>query len=342
LFKIPRIILANNPGARNMTGTRHPQGKAMEIRKLQEALEELVFVGQAHRENIFFELARQGDTAEGLAKRLGFRIRPVWVLLEALVEMKYLVKKKDIYLVPESVRVRLVDSSSAGYEGDFWQFLLYLIDPWKTLPHVLKKGKPDKKSYRNLSLEHFIRGMDSPWKKKLAPEIVDICLKHVPGARAAADIGGAPGTMAREFASRGLKTIVFDLPQCLAVTKKELSKIKNIRVVEGDATESLPRGPYDIAFLGNLCHGQSPENNAKIISMCYGRLAKGGIIVIFDNFRGESPVAARLALHMITQSEQGDIYTGEQYIEWLDKAGFRDIAGEKLTEPAWSLLIARK
>jgi SAM-dependent methyltransferase len=314
----------------------------MDVRKLQSALEELIFVGQAHKAGIFRELRARSDTAGGLALRMGYNQRATWTLLEALVEMAYREKKGDRYMVGDEIHERLVNAGGDSYEGDFWQFLLYLIDPWKSLPYVLKKGRPDKKTYKNLSMDDFIRGMDSPWKKKLAPEIVDRCLSHCPGASCVADIGGAPGTMAREFARRGLKTIVYDLPVSLAVTKKALARVKNIRVSEGDATTSLPRGPYDIAFLGNLCHGQSPEDNRNILERCHGRLKKKGIVVIFDNIRGESPVAARIALHMLTQSEQGDIYTRDHYVRWLEQAGFGEITDETLSDPAWKLLIARK
>ena len=310
----------------------------MNIRDLQKALEETIFVGQAHRLGIFEELHKRADTSEGLAGRMGFDKRCTWVLLEALAEMSYLKKTGDVYSVPEDVLNRLVDRSSREYEGDFWQFLLYLINPWRTLPYVLKHGKPDEKSYQDFSMQDFIRGMDSPWKKIIAPEIVDRCLKHHPGARSVIDIGGAPGTVAREFAGRGFRTAVFDLPEAVEVTRDDLSSVEGIEIHAGDATRSLPEGVYDIAFLGNLCHGQSPEDNAEIIKRCRQRLSDGGLVVVFDNLRGESYLGATLALHMITQSPRGDIYSREQYLEWLNGAGFRDLKVEALSDPAWQLV----
>ncbi|MCP4135181.1 MAG: methyltransferase domain-containing protein [bacterium] len=314
----------------------------MDIRELQEAVEELVFVGAAHKEGVLQELYDKKDTAEGLAGRMDMDKRAVYLLLEALTEMSYLEKKDEIYSVPGDVYERLIDTAGNNYEGDFWQFLVYLVEPWKTLPYVLKHGEPDVNSYKNLSINDFIRGMNSPWKKKLAPEIVSICMRHHSSASVVADIGGAPGTMAREFASRGLRTIIFDLPECAEVMEEELSAVDNIEIVKGDATVSLPQGSYDIAFLGNICHGQSPEDNAKIISMCYEHLNDNGIIVIFDNVRNESYLGSRLALHMLTQSKQGDIFTKDEYFSWITDAGFKDPVAESLSEKAWKLLIARK
>jgi hypothetical protein len=314
----------------------------MNIRDLQRAVEETIFVGTAHRLGVLEELDRKPDTAAGLAARMGFDARVVRVLLEALVEMGYCSSGVNGYSVSEEARVRLIDKGGPGYEGNFWNFLLYLMNPWRSLPHVLKNGKPDMSSYEGFSMTDFIKGMDSPWKKKVAPEIVDFCLKQCPHARTAADIGGAPGTIARQFALRGIRTIVFDLPDAIEVTRNELSGVRGIELVEGDATDSLPAGPYDIAFLGNLCHGQSPADNAKIIRMCYERLSEHGIIAVFDNLRGESYLGATLALHMITQSPLGDIYTRQEYTDWLTDAGFSDLSVVQLSDPAWQLVIGKK
>ncbi len=314
----------------------------MEIRKMQEAAEELVFVGMTHRLGIFDKLNSRPSTAEEFSKDMNFDYRCTWTLLEALVEMSYLDRKGDRYHVPADVIPRLVDSSSDMYEGDFLQFLLYLLNPWRSLPHVLRTGEPDVNSYAELSLHDFIRGMNSPWKKSLAPEIAEKTLLRVPGAKVVADIGGAPGTMARAFAVRGLRTIVFDLPDCIDVMADELKTVPGIEIVKGDATIQLPEGPWDIAFLGNICHGQSPEDNEKIIKGCYERLNKGGVIVVFDNLRNEGYNVARIALHMITQSVKGDIYTREQYLSWIKSAGFTGEEVIPLSDKAWHLVIAKK
>jgi SAM-dependent methyltransferase len=314
----------------------------MNVRELQRAVEETIFVGCAHRMGILTELHRNPDTAAGIARRMGLDARVTWALLEALVEMEYCIVSDGKYAITDDTRARLVEVGGPDYEGDFWSFLLYLMNPWRSLPSVLKTGKPDVSSYEGFSMTDFIRGMDSPWKKIIVPEIIDICLQYCPHAQTAADIGGAPGTIAREFARRGVKTIVFDLPEAIAVTRDELSRVPGIELSEGDATRNMPDGPYDIAFLGNLCHGQSPEDNAAIIRRCSDHLAEHGIIVIFDNLRGESYLGATLALHMVTQSPYGNVYSRDEYLKWCADAKFRDVSVIKLSDPAWQLVIGRK
>ena len=105
---------------------------------------------------------------------------------------------------------------------------------------------------------------------------------------------------------------------------------------------ALPKSHVDIAFLGNLCHGQSPEDNQKIISMCHEILNKDGIIAIFDNLRDESYLGATLALHMLTQSKKGNIYSREEYFTWLQQAGFKMPKVYQLSDRAWQLIIAKK
>ena len=314
----------------------------MHIRELQHAVEETIFVGAAHRLGLFAELNRQPDTAHGLARRMGFDRRVTGVLLEALVEMGYCTASDGVYSVTGDTARSLVDVEGAGYEGHFWNFLLYLINPWRSLPYVLKNGKPDESSFAGISMYDFIMGMDSPWKKKIAPEIVDACLKQCPHAGTAADIGGAPGTIAMEFARRGVRTIVYDLPESIAVTRQKLSLVPEIDIQTGDATTALPTGSYDIAFLGNICHGQSPEDNAAIMLRCHDHLNEGGLIAVFDNLRGESYRGATLALHMVTQSTRGDIYSRGEYFDWLSQAGFRELSVLQLSDPAWQLVLGKK
>ena len=76
--------------------------------------------------------------------------------------------------------------------------------------------------------------------------------------------------------------------------------------------------------------------------MCHQNLDDNGIIAIFDNIRGESYLGATLALHMLTQSKRGNIYTRNEYIQWLDTAGFRDVEVRSLSDPAWQVIIAFK
>ena len=51
---------------------------------------------------------------------------------------------------------------------------------------------------------------------------------------------------------------------------------------------------------------------------------------------------ATLALHMITQSPHGNVYSRAEYCAWIDAAGFTGTEVLQLSDPAWQLIIARK
>ena len=76
--------------------------------------------------------------------------------------------------------------------------------------------------------------------------------------------------------------------------------------------------------------------------MCHHQLNDDGIIVIFDNLRGESYLGATLALHMITQSPKGDVYSRDEYYKWLENVGFRDLMVKQISDPAWQIIIGYK
>lgn len=76
--------------------------------------------------------------------------------------------------------------------------------------------------------------------------------------------------------------------------------------------------------------------------MSHEHLNDSGIIVIFDNLRNESSLGATLALHMVTQSPLGNIYTRDEYYNWCVKAGFSDLTVVQISDPAWQLVIGRK
>ncbi len=83
---------------------------------------------------MFDALDEKNDTAAGLAARMKFDRRATVALLDALVEMKYLRKKRDGLFGDAATRRRLVDRAGREYEGDFWSFLMYLVNHGARFP----------------------------------------------------------------------------------------------------------------------------------------------------------------------------------------------------------------
>ena len=57
---------------------------------------------------------------------------------------------------------------------------------------------------------------------------------------------------------------------------------EDVALAGGDFTESLPPGPFDLAYLGNVLHIYGPQTNADVTRRVYQILNPGGTIAIQD------------------------------------------------------------
>jgi len=76
------------------------------------------------------------------------------------------------------------------------------------------------------------------------------------------------------------------LPEVIKMMQPELDPGLPIKMVKGDFTEGLPPGPYDLVYLGNVCHIYGERENRKLFRDAAQVLKPGGQIVIVDMLRG--------------------------------------------------------
>jgi hypothetical protein len=67
------------------------------------------------------------------------------------------------------------------------------------------------------------------------------------------------------------------------------------------------------------------QENRELFRKAYNVLATGGRITVSDFIRGTNPFAAIFGVNMLTNTQNGDTYALEQYIEWLESAGFSNV-----------------
>jgi len=149
------------------------------------------------------------------------------------------------------------------------------------------------------------------------------------------DIGGGPLNYARPFAALGARVTVLDLPEVVNQMAPSLNKTENIQMVPGDFNEGLPPGPFDLAFLGNICHIFGEPENRELFKKVAGVLSPGGSIAVVDFIRGTGPMAAVFGVNMLVNTKNGGTWTLEQYTTWLGDAGlsevtFHPVAGRQI------------
>lgn len=283
--------------------------------------QEFLIVGAAVQTGMFDAIKNNPQTLEELSVSTGSDRRALWTVTEALVALGYLeYEDKKIKLTGEAYSI-LYDQNSDSYTGCSFMHTYNLISTWLHLPEVLKTGRPAPRKKSPGQSKDFITAM-SHHAKKSAPEIVEVCLKGLPQSPRVLDVGGGPLTYAIAFAQKGAIVTVLDLPEVIDMMMSELDPNLPISMAKGDFTIGLPKGPFDLIYLGNVCHIYGEKENSKLFTDASSELEVGGRLVINDMIRGTGAWPSLFAVNMLVNTNSGGTWTYEQYKSWLQDAGF--------------------
>jgi SAM-dependent methyltransferase len=157
------------------------------------------------------------------------------------------------------------------------------------------------------------------------------------------DVGGGHGRYARTFADAGYPATLFDLPHVIELAKRRHGDA--LAYIAGDfhSAEDFG-GPYDLCYLSNVVHGESPAANASLVQRLAQSLRSGGRIAIKDMFldeHGQDPKnAVFFGLTMLFYTEQGSSPTLHDARSWFEQAGLVDLTVTVLD--THQLVCARK
>lgn len=286
--------------------------------------QELLILGAAVKSGIIEALQLKPMSSEELARELKADGRSIWTVCEALAALGYLSPGEGKYqLSPEAVNM-LYNPEAPDYTGFTFMHRYNIINAWVQLPQVIASGKPAQVERGADNTKYFMLAMSSVAGMS-APAIAEFCLGDQGQGIKILDIGGGPLTYAKAFASRRAKVTVLDLPNVVNHMSSQAAAQDGIEMVPGDFNEGLPPGPFDMAFLGNICHIFGEPENRELFKKVAGVLSPGGRIAIVDMIRGTNPMASLFAVNMLVNTKNGGTWTLEQYSLWLGDAGFSDI-----------------
>jgi len=302
----------------------------------------LVLIGSALKTGIFLALIEEKDI-DTLTCELKADKRAMYIVLEALCGMGYVEKKKDKYIIAKGA-CPLFNKAGDEYVGGYLPHFMNRIKAWLELPLIIKGEKPGRKKPENIGV--FMNAMASR-PDSIVEKVVDECLKRKKDAKNVIDLGGGPGKYSRTFVNRGLKAVLFDMPETIDHVSKEfrLSGIKDLTLKKGDFTnheffKEFKEHSFDIVFMGNITHIYSEDENRKLLLRVRKLVKKGGIVAIEDFVRGRSPLASMFAVNMLASTESGGTWTEAQYREWLNSAGFSGIEVIDLDDNEKQLITA--
>lgn len=281
---------------------------------------ELLILGAAVQTGIIDALEKRPMTVQELAEEFKADTRALWVVVEALAAVGYLTGQGEAHTLTEDARNMLYNPAAPNYTGFAFMHRYNQIKSWINLPGVIATGQPSPRERGKENTRYFMEAMHYGARQS-APAMAEFLLTGGGEGVRVLDIGGGPLVYAGAFAGRGARVTVLDLPEVVEMMGDQ-AKALGIEMVPGDFNVGLPRGDFDLAYLGNICHIFGEQENRELFKKVRDVLAPGGRIAIVDFIRGTNPMAAVFGVNMLVNTKNGGTWTLEQYEQWLGDAGF--------------------
>lgn len=176
-----------------------------------------------------------------------------------------------------------------------------------------------------------------------APAVVDACLRRFRGARRVLDLGGGHGEHALAFARRGLAVTMQDRAPAIELARRAgRLGTAGVALFEGDFFDTLPAGPFDIAFCAAVTDTYDGAGNAALCRRLAGIVAPGGGVALLAFVRGRNNVVPVFSVQMLAAGGRGDTHREEDYRRWLGQAGFGAVEVHDIDGLPQSLLLAAR
>lgn len=280
---------------------------------------------------------------EDLTVRLGCNRRALDMLLGALAAMKLVERKNGLVGAARSV-LPFLSRNSPEYMGFIIKHHFQIMPGWLRLDKAVLTGgsTTDRRTGQTHDLaerESFLMGMFNVARLQ-AGQVADAL--DLSGRGRLLDLGGGPGTYALHFCQKNpkLKATVFDLPTTEPFALKIIASFDlqdRVDFVAGDfITGDLPVG-YDVVWLSQVLHGESPSSAAALVARAASCLMPGGIVCVqeflLDEDKNGPMHAALFNLNMLVQTRGGQAYSEKEVENMLVAAGAARVSTLKADLP---------
>jgi O-methyltransferase domain/Dimerisation domain len=299
---------------------------------------------------VFTELANGPEPLEILQGRLGLHRRASRDFLDALVALKFLERNDGKYSNTPSTAFFL-DKRKPSYIGGILEMANHRLYPfWGHLTTALRTGAPQNETkdggpdpfallYADPArLKQFLGAMTGishggnmtiarqfPWKQY----------------RTAVDVGTAQGDLITQvsLANPHIEGTGFDLPAVGPIFEEyvEANRLSSrVKFVPGSFFEQpLPKA--DVVMMGHILHDWDLETKRMLIAKAFAALPPGGAYIVYesiiDDERSSNAFGLLMSLNMLIETSGGFDYTGNDCMQWMKDAGFRETRVEHLVGP---------
>lgn len=294
-----------------------------------------------------FSATTDGASVEGIARRVQADRRAIEMLLNALVSLRLLEKKNDLYFdTPATARFFAQGSRDNARNGLL--HTAHLWDRWSRLTDCVRTGRPVANGAGGpAATKDFIAAMDRNARERAAAVVKAV---GSTSAKRMLDLGGGSGAYSIAFAHAvdELKSDILDRPEVVPLAEDYIRRAEltdRIRVKAGDMLHDPLGEAYDLVLISAICHMFSPDQNRELLKRAYNALARGGQCVVQDFIlepnKTAPSFAALFSLNMLVGTESGSSYSEPEYAQWLKEAGFANVKRVHLPGPS-GLMIGIK
>lgn len=311
---------------------------------------------------LFTKLGDQPMTGGSLGGMLDLHPRGIWDFFDALVALGFLNRDgagpTALYSNTEETGLFL-DKNKPSYIGGILEMAndrLYRF--WNDLGVALKTGKPQNEIKHSQKPMFEVLYEDLPRLEQFMGAMRGLSIGNFQAFaqkfdfsnyESLCDVGGATGLLSSFVAGQHphMKCTSFDLPVIEPIARKWIEKAglsDRIDVVSGDfLKDALPKS--DIITMGNILHDWNLEKKKHLIRLAYEALPENGVFVVIENIiddeRRTNAFGLMMSLHMLIEFGDAFDFTGADFWEWCQEAGFKRYEVMHLAGPC-SAAIAYK
>jgi caffeic acid 3-O-methyltransferase len=273
-----------------------------------------------------FDSLKEPKTVQQLAEEFSLDKKTLTHLLEAIVNLEFLVKEGDLYKLnglselltethQESLKYACLNWSKEHLRA--WQELSYSIKTGKNaFEKVYKVPFFDYLNKNPQELDNYHKAMYQYAKDdyKNLPNIIDFSVHN-----SIIDVGGGYGALINNIQSKypTLKCILFDLEKVI-----DKVTITNVQKIKGNFFDTIPI-KTDAIILSRILHDWNDEKAMQILKNCYEALTNNGTLYIIENCTDKTSInLSLLSLNMTVMCESYE-RTTKEYCSLVEESKFK-------------------
>ncbi len=301
--------------------------------------------------NIFQVLQNAPYTAPELAKEIKCSEEGTALLIDVLVSLGYVKKKKKRYRNSAMTEKWILAKSPSGLKEGLQLYGKIMKDLMPLLPETVKCGKPPLNFYDWLSRNPDFFSLYQAFMMSLARQTIPELQKKVRlagGKLKLLDIGGGHGLYSIAMCQKypELSAAVFDSPYSRPAAEssiKDAGMSDRIQFLAGDYYTDDIGDNYDVVLLFNIIHEHPAAYNARLIEKAAGALAPRGCLLVLDELREKKLINIQNHIMNIYsliffQFGGGRFYSSTEIRAWLEAGDLKRIKRVNFYKTGLSLI----